>query len=138
MANKVQFAIKGIDELNRNLAKIAQDSPKEFGRAMFEEALIEEAESRKRTPVEWGVLKGSHETHPVEFKTPDIEVKITVGGPTASSPEGAGYSIYVHELVDNYHRVGQAKFLESTLNESRNSFGSRVARRISFNRVMGV
>lgn len=37
--------------------------------------------------------------------------RIVFGGPTAP------YAVYVHEILENYHPVGQAKFLESVVVE---------------------
>jgi hypothetical protein len=49
---------------------------------------------------------------------------ITVGGPSAS------YAIYVHENLENFHPIGQAKFLESVVLESAPFLGARIATRV--------
>jgi hypothetical protein len=37
----------------------------------------------------------------------------------------------VHEDLDAFHKVGQAKYLESVIMESRGFIGARVARRLN-------
>jgi hypothetical protein len=81
----------------------------------------------RRTPVDTGALKGSHETSKPEQGGGDVSVTITVGGPAAP------YAVPVHENLDAHHKVGQAKFLESTIMESRSSMAERIARRIDLN-----
>ena len=46
----------------------------------------------------------------------DDNVSVVVGYQT-------NYAIYVHEILTNYHPVGQAKFLEQPLRENRNKYG---------------
>ena len=46
------------------------------------------------------------------------------GGPAA------GYAIYVHEDLGAFHPVGDAKFMESVLNESRPFLAKRIAARV--------
>lgn len=61
-----------------------------------------------RTPVDTGNLRGSF--------------RISAGGrgdPSALVIVDANYGIYVHEILDNHHDEGEAKFLENSLNDSR-------------------
>jgi hypothetical protein len=51
-------------------------------------------------------------------------VRMAFGGPAAP------YAIKVHEDLEAFHRVGQAKFLESVLLESAPHLAQRVSRRI--------
>jgi len=113
-----------------NLARIARNAPSDLAQALFEEAQIERTESMKRTPVEFGPLRASHEVLKPKINGRDISVSIVVGGPSAP------YALYVHENLEAFHKVGQAKFLESTILESRNSLPARIARRIDMKRMM--
>lgn len=122
--------LKGLDKMQRRLERMAQRVPTEVGRALLEEAHIERTESMKRTPVEFGALRASHEVEPPVVSGRDVSVKITVGGPSAP------YAIYVHEDLDAHHNVGQAKFLESTIMESRPYMARRIAARIELNRLV--
>jgi hypothetical protein len=121
--------ILGEQELMRRLERIERNAPDEFGRALYQEALIEEKESRRRTPVDLGTLRASHETSRPKADSSGISVTISVGGPAAL------YAIYVHENLEAYHKVGQAKFLESTLMQSRPHMARRIANRIDLRRM---
>ena len=116
-------------EMVRRLAALGRKFPKAVGAAMYQEMEIEAAESTERTPVKLGTLQGSHEVSDPEYKGTLISVTISVGGPAAP------YALYVHEDLDAFHSVGQAKFLESTLRESAPHMAARVARRVDLNKV---
>lgn len=94
--------------------------------AIYTEAEIEMAEAKRRTPVADGHLRKSGEVTPPVIVGNDVSVGLVFGGPSAP------YAIYVHEDLDAFHTVGQAKFLESTLRESKPFMGQRIARRMHF------
>jgi len=55
--------------------------------------------------------------------------------PSSFGAPGSGaedYAVPVHEHLDVVHPNGQAKFLESVLNESRSTMLERVGRRVAF------
>ncbi len=121
------WTVKGVDQAAARLRAMADKFPLVSARALYEEALIEEKESRSRTPVEFGPLRASHVTTPPLIDGRTITVKIVVGGPSAP------YAPYVHEDLEAEHpNGGQAKFLESTIDESRPYMAARVGRRIDF------
>lgn len=71
-------------------------------------------ESQKLCPVDTGRLKKSARIGQ-EGKGMKTEVFVTYN---------TEYAVYVHEMVDVYHRVGQAKFLETVLkNQKREILG---------------
>ena len=78
----------------------------------------------KRTPVDTGALRASHETSLPSWKGDNLEGTIKVGGPAAS------YAVPVHERMYVFNRHGQAKFLESTINESAPFLLKRIASRL--------
>jgi hypothetical protein len=119
----------GAAKLEAKLRQLGAAAIKEGGRALYQEALVEQKESMRRTPVDTGALRGSHETSKPEQDGQDVSVRITVGGPAAP------YAVPVHENLDAFHKVGQAKFLESTILESRSSMAERIAKRIDLNAV---
>ena len=123
------ITIIGVKGVVTNLRNIAANAPGEAGRALYQEAKVEQKESMKRTPVLTGALRASHETTLPQYEGHDVWVKIVVGGPAAP------YAVAVHEVLEVDHPNGQAKFLESTLMESRSHMGSRIARRINLNRM---
>ena len=105
--------------------------PDEVGRALYIETEIEVTEVKRRTPVDKGPLRASvHQVGPTRGQGRTIYTLIVVGGTAAS------YAIYVHENLEAFHPVGQAKFLESVIMESRSSMGTRVAHRIDLHRAM--
>lgn len=111
------------------MKKIAKASNQELAAAVYEEALLVEQESRRRTPVDTGALRASHVTTIPEINKDEIRVEISVGGPAAP------YAVAVHEKVEVRHPVGQAKFLESAVLEAAREFPTRVAVRIDLNKV---
>lgn len=125
----LEVKVEGAEEVRRRLIRMAGKVPNEVARALYEEALIEAKESRRRTPVDTGALRGSHKTNTPKVRGRNIEVTIEVGGPAAP------YAPKVHYDIEADHKVGQALFLQSTIDESRPHLPSRVARRIDFNRI---
>lgn len=126
----IVIEVKGADELIKNLFRVMREFPKVAAQALYEEAQVEAAESKRRTPIETGALRAStHVTKP-EIDSDGIEVKIKVGGPSAP------YALRQHEDLEYHHDVGQAKFLESTILESAPHMVKRVARRIDLNKVV--
>ncbi len=125
---KSALTLIGIKAVQAKIAAIAIKTPLIAGAALFAEAQIEATESRKRTPVDTGALRASHEVSKPNTEIgaafADIFVSISVGG--AAAP----YAASVHENLDAFHKVGQAKFLESTLLESAPHFPKRIAKRM--------
>lgn len=116
--------------MKRNLRRIAERYPTVVMSALFIETEIEVKEVRRRTPVDDGTLRASvHQQGP--FRSgPKIFTYIVAGGPAAP------YAIYVHEDLEAFHKVGQAKFIESVMLESRPYMAARVAKRIELRRAL--
>jgi hypothetical protein len=121
--------LEGAAAFRARIAKLVKEVPLEVGRGLYQEGLVEQKESMRRTPVDTGALRASHETTLPTYEGRDISVKIQVGGPSAP------YAVEVHENLEAHHEVGQAKFLESTLNESKPHMAERLAKRIDLNRL---
>ncbi len=121
----VEFDLKGLDQVQRRIKGLIERFPGECARALYEEAQIEKAESMRRTPVDTGALRASHEVSDPVVQTREISVVISVGGVAAP------YAIHVHENLEAFHPVGQAKYLESTIMESRPYLAKRIAARIN-------
>jgi len=128
--------IRGAKEMIATLRKIADKFPDRVGAAIYQEAQIEMTEAKRRTPVDVtenaphpGQLRASgHVAEPVR-EGRNISVTLSFGGAAKD------YAIYVHEMLENFHKIGQAKYLESVLNESRAYMAARIARRIDLNRM---
>ena len=122
-------SIKGTKNVKARLEKFRKSMILQAGRALVEEAQLEQKESMKRTPVLTGALRASHETSDFTLTKDTIEVSIKVGG--ASAP----YAVVVHEDLSAFHKVGQAKFLESTIQESAPHMAARVSKRLHLNKA---
>jgi hypothetical protein len=126
----VRGTIRGAKEMTAKLRSIATKFPDHVGAALYQEAQIEVTEMKRRTPVDItedaphpGNLRNSIHVEEPERSGRNISVTIATG---AQAP----YAIYVHENPDAIHPVGEWKFMESVLNESRSHMAARIARRI--------
>lgn len=128
MPNK--FGVKGLIEMRARLRKLKAKFPDEVGRALYTETQIELNEVKRRTPVDKGPLRASEFAPPPVREGRKISTRIVAGGPAAP------YAIYVHEDPDAFHPVGQWKYIESVLMESRAHMAARVAKRIELYRAL--
>jgi hypothetical protein len=114
------------DQLFNNLVAAVKD---EYG--------IELEEAKARCPVD--VTKEAK--HPGALRSTGqlivyreggkVKVVLSFGGTTLDGVI-VDYAVYVHENLEAHHEVGQAKFLESVLNESAPFMMERVAARMSW------
>ena len=118
-----EVTLTGAQQIVARLQRIAARVPNVVERALKEELEIERTESMRRTPVDTGALRASHRVT-TESSGRDISGTIAVGGPAAP------YAVEVHENLHALHTVGQAKFLESTIDEARPHLARRIATRI--------
>jgi len=126
----MKVTLKGKDAVLSSIKQIAQRFPIIVGAALYQEAQIEMTESKRRVPVEHGILKASGFVTFPENKGRNISVTLSYGGAAEA------YAIVQHERLDFHHPLGgQAKYLESVLNESRPFMAARIAARMDFNRA---
>jgi hypothetical protein len=117
-------------DMVEKLKEIANKFPDRVSAALYQEAQIEVTEMKRRTPVDTtdnaphpGNLRNSlHAEEPVR-EGRRISVTVATG---AQAP----YGIWVHENPDAFHPIGQWKFMESVLNESRAYIAARIAARL--------
>lgn len=121
-------SVTGDKAVIARLRSMAEAFPRAVAAALQAELEVESTESQRRTPVETGALRASHRVE-VRRDGANIEGTISVGGPSA------GYAVYVHENLEAFHPVGQAKFLESTITESAPFMARRLAARIDLRQV---
>jgi len=69
-----------------------------------------------RTPIDTGELRSRAFVSPVTSS--EDSMSVTVG----YESEDPLYAVYVHERTDVHHKIGQAKFLESSLHEMSSEF----------------
>ena len=121
----------GVNQMVSTLKQLARQFPDKVASALYAEAQIEATEMKKRTPVDTtpkaphpGNLRNSiHVLEPERSGLRTISVTVATG-------EQAPYAIFVHENPDAFHPVGQWKFMESVINESRPHMAERVGRRL--------
>lgn len=118
--------------VKRRLENLRKQFPDEVMAALYQETQVEATEVKKRTPVDKGALRGSIDVVKPVRDGSTIYTLITAGGPAAP------YAVIVHETPpeEMHHKVGQWKYLESVLLESRQFMAQRVGNRIDFNRAM--
>lgn len=117
-------------KMRRNVRHVKERLPDQVEAAMHVEGQIETTEVKRRTPVDKGPLRGSvHLIGPIR-EGRRIYFIIAAGGPAAP------YAYWVHEDPDALHRVGQWKFIESVIVESRPHFPRRIARRIKLSELL--
>jgi HK97 gp10 family phage protein len=112
--------MKGVREMIANMERLARDTRRAKQRALTKFANIEMTEMKKRTPVATGTLRDSGIVDPPTWNGDTVTVTLGFGGAAEQ------YAIYVHEDLEAFHPVGQAKFVESVLNESERYFESRI------------
>lgn len=120
----MKFALKGSKEMQERIRRIAKAFPDRVAAALYQEAQIEMTESKRRVPVDTGTLRASGFVAEPVRKGRNISVTLSYGGAAED------YAIPVHENLEAFHRIGQAKYLESVLNESAPHMAGRVAARV--------
>ena len=119
---------RGFAKAAQKIKRVRQQFPDRLGLAMRQETEVEATESKRRTPVDRGNLRSSVRANGPFREGRRVWCTVTAGGPSAP------YALYVHEDLTAFHPVGQAKFIESVLLESRPHMAGRVAARMKFNR----
>lgn len=114
--------LKNAKEVTARILAMAKGMPERIGRALYRETLIESLEVVRRTPVDTGRLRSTIRVIGPIYSGNRITCYIVAGG------NGVEYAIFVHEDPDALHLVGQWKYVESVILESRAYIGQRVAR----------
>jgi hypothetical protein len=109
--------------LRANLLLMARNYPEVVSVALGAETAIETKEAKRRTPVDRGELKDSVRMEGPFRAGKSVYYSIVAGN------ERVTYAAIVHEDPDAFHRVGQWKYIESVINESREWLLQRVAAR---------
>lgn len=114
-------------DLKKKIESLIFTVPKEVRTFMRKEGEITKADSMQHTPLEYGALRASHEVIGPTSDGKDIEVEVTVGGPSAD------YAVYVHENLEANHSIGEAKFLENAVARRQQGLLSRLASALGLN-----
>lgn len=129
------WKLNGMSNYTARLRAFAAKFPDRVGAALRVETEIETTEVKKRTPVYVGptgpgkpvpgLLRASvHAEGPFRRGNRTIYCRIVAGGAAGA------YAIPQHENLWYFHRVGEAKYMESVVMESRNYIAARVAARL--------
>jgi hypothetical protein len=132
--------MKGRQEISARLQKFAQNFPKHIGNALMKDARENDVpEAKERAPVYSGpqtssspvpfVLQKSIHVEGPKFEGNVISVEVVAGGLAAA------YAIRQHEDLTYHHKVGQAKYIESVIMESRAGRAERISKNIDFSKV---
>jgi hypothetical protein len=108
-------------EMYANLRALAARAPKALERAVYRFAEIEITEMKRLVPVDTGTLRASGYVEKPRRTGNTITVELGFGGAAED------YAIPVHEDLEAFHRVGQAKYVEQPLYESAAFFAQRIA-----------
>lgn len=122
--------MNGLEQMRAKLKQIAKSTPEKVASALYKEAQIEMTESKRRVPVDTGVLRASGFVAEPVYEGTQISVALNYGGAAES------YAIIVHEDLHAFHKIGQAKYLESVLNESRPYMAARLQARLNLNKTL--
>jgi hypothetical protein len=115
--------------MQAKLNAIAKGMAAEIPKALFQEASIEMTESKRRVPVDTGVLRASGFVDKPELKGGVHSITMAYGGAASE------YALIVHEDLTAFHPHGEAKYLESVLRESEPFMAGRIAARLALNKV---
>jgi hypothetical protein len=122
MALTARFTMQGTQTLVTRLQEMGRRGQRVVERAVYEFGETEMREMKRRVPVDTGTLKNSGFVLKPVRDGMNVRLELGFGG------QADAYAIYVHEDLEAFHKVGEAKFVESVLNESAPHFAARVAR----------
>lgn len=133
MAIRVQSTgeISGTKQVNQRLQDFADRFPDVASQALYDQMHeVVEPEVYDATPERTGALRNSIRTQSSQQRGRIIKCSIVAGG------DDAPYALYVHEDLDAFHEVGDAKFIERPLNRAASSFLPQLAARLTVGKVL--
>jgi len=126
--------VRGVAAMNDKIRSFTRQFPAIVRPAMREEAEVEATESKKRAPVYSGptgpnypipgVLRASIHVEGPFQRGSMIYADIVAGGAAGA------YALSQHEELDWFHKIGEAKYIESVIMESRAFMAARLAANI--------
>ena len=124
-------AVIGLPEMNARLLNLIRALPDEIEKAMKDEGDQILLVAQGRCPVDTGALRDSGKVGDVVKDGFQTTVQVSFGDPEPY------YAIFVHEDLDAKHpNGGQAKFLESAVQEATPGMSVRVGERIKIERLV--
>jgi hypothetical protein len=130
----------GLHEMKGRLLKFAQEYPRTVGEALYDELNeVELPESKRRIPKDTHAAEESGVVLGPDIRPGMVRAVIAYAAQGETNPKTGElvetYIIPLHEILDSIHPVGEAKFLESVMNESERFLGARIARRAGVEKV---
>ena len=103
-------AVTGINNVIRNLRNVGRRFKEGSHNGLERSGRLIKARAQDRTPVLTGTLKSSAYSQMESTKISNDQ-SVIIGFRTP-------YAVYVHENLENFHKVGEAKYLERPLIEN--------------------
>ena len=130
----------GLREMKGKIVKFARQYPYLVAEALYDELNeVELPESNRKIPKDTHAAEESGTVLGPEVRPGSIRATIAYATAGETNPKSgqlvAEYIIPLHEDLDAFHPNGEAKFLETTMNESERFLGSRIARRAGVEKV---
>lgn len=123
--------IKGAKEITNNLRAYSERFPDKAADALYDVMSNDvEPEVYDETPVKSGNLRDTIHTADPEVNGKRISCQILAGGPDAP------YALIVHEDLDAFHAVGDAKYIERPLNRASKDMAQRLADRLQVTEIL--
>lgn len=106
--------------MKARLIGVAADVRRAIDRAVYKFGNTEMREMKRRVPVDTGTLKNSGFVEKPKRSGDTVRLELGFGGAAED------YAIIVHEDLEAFHEVGEAKYVERPLSESAPHFANRV------------
>ena len=118
----VQMWWTGLEQLSARLETAAVRAMAPLASALYQEARLIMLESVKLCPIDTGYLRSTAYVAPPVISGIGVSVQLSYG---------AEYAIYVHEILDAVHPVGQAKYLEQPVRDAQATLASHISARLA-------
>jgi hypothetical protein len=99
-------------------AKLERDYNSAAPKALYRTVAPWMEEMKDITPVQYGTLRDSGQVDKPEWKAGVLTITLGFGGAAEE------YAIYVHEDLEAFHAVGEAKFMEKIIKKNEPSLMS--------------
>lgn len=119
---RVSFKFKKTDALFKKMRRYPDKALKAAGSSLYLEGEgIMTLSKEVYVPVDLGVLCGSGFVELPQFERNKVSIVLGFGGPAAP------YAVEVHEDLQAYHTVGEAKYLSKPFRSSAKELSQRLA-----------
>jgi hypothetical protein len=123
--------MRGLKEMLTKLRDLKKNFPDKVANELYLTGQILMTESKRRVPVDTGTLRASGQVSKPERHGRKVSVTLSYGGAASD------YAVPVHENLEAQHPHGQAKYLESVLDEYAADAGADLAVRMHFDKKGG-